>query len=396
MRFYLLKFFNLIFSAIFVFLYPFIWIFRKIIDLLFSFKKLSIWTGVPIFNLINKCKVERKLGFRSISIVRTSYYIGDEFDFVLDQISFKNKFLSVIIEYISFFIICLTAKQVHAYFDGGILRQVKRGYFNPLELFAYKLLKIKLFVWTYGSDVRTQKVTHKLGEPNCCTDCIQVGKACVCNDDIGVNNFKKVSSVATQIFSMGDMIEYTPKSNNEVFFWPIDLEANFGKRYTPHFPQKNTYTTLNIVHAPNHREFKGTKYLEKAVKELQLEGFDLELVLVEKMSNSDALNMYKKADIIFDQCLIGFYGYFALEGMALGKPVMSFIRKPNEYLLAPTECPIINTNLFTLRDDLRNLLIRRNELEEIGKHGRNYIEKYFSIDGVASRLAKVYKDIGIS
>jgi glycosyltransferase involved in cell wall biosynthesis len=82
--------------------------------------------------------------------------------------------------------------------------------------------------------------------------------------------------------------------------------------------------------------------------------------------------------------------------MALGKPVMSFIRKPNEYLLAPTECPIINTNPFTLKDDLRNLLIKRNELEEIGKHGRNYIEKYFSIDGVASRLAKVYKDIGIS
>lgn len=396
MRIYLLKFFNLIFSTIFIFFYPFIWIFRKIIDLSFSFKKLSIWTGVPIFNLINKSKVEHKLGFRSISIVRTSYYIGNEFDFVLDQISFKNKFLSVLIEYISFFIICLTAKQVHAYFDGGILRQVKRGYFNPLELFAYKLLKIKLFVWTYGSDVRTQKVTHKLGEPNCCTDCIQVGKACVCIDDIGVNNFKKVSSVATQIFSMGDMIEYTPKSNNEVFFWPIDLEANFGKRYTPHFPKKNTYTTLKIVHAPNHREFKGTKYFEKAVKELQLEGFDLELVLVEKMSNSDALNIYKKADIIFDQCLIGFYGYFALEAMALGKPVMSFIRKPNEYLLAPTECPIINTNPFTLKDDLRNLLIKRNELEEIGKHGRNYIEKYFSIDGVASRLAKVYKDIGIS
>ena len=93
---------------------------------------------------------------------------------------------------------------------------------------------------------------------------------------------------------------------------------------------------------------------------------------------------------------MGNYGYFALEAMALGKPVMCFIRKPDQYLLHPEECPIINTHVDTLKADLRRLVERRAELEEIGRRGRQYIEKHFSLEAFAGRLRRAYRDLGIA
>jgi hypothetical protein len=395
-KFLILKIFNFIFLIVFLIFYPLLWICRIIIFRFFKkLSNVSIWTGQPIITLAKKCKIECRLGFRSISIVRTSYFITNEFDFIIDQIASKNKFVVFILEYISFFVICCIARQVHTYFDGGILRQTTRGKFNDLELQAYRLLSIKLFVWTYGGDVRTRKITQELGEPNCCTHCIQIEKACVCKDKIGEINFERVSSVATQIFSIGDLIEYTSKTNNEVFFWPIDLDIDYGSHYSPSFPKKSftNDSPLLIVHASNHREFKGTRYIEAVVKELQMEGYKFELIIVENIPNKQALEIYKTADIIFDQCIIGFHGYFALEAMAIGKPVLSFIRKPNEYLLQPSECPIVNINVMNIKEKLLFFYKERNELNRIGKLGRRYIEKYFSMQSVEMRLKKVYEKI---
>jgi hypothetical protein len=250
-------------------------------------------------------------------------------------------------------------------------------------------------VWSYGADVRTREVTLKLGEPNCCTDCTQIGAACICSTVQGRENYARVAKNATAVFSMGDMVEYTPGSRNDLFFWPVDLDAQDGKRYQPAYPVCNGNCPIRVVHAPNHREFKGTKYLEEAIAALREEGVPIELVLVERLSNEQALEIYRSADIVFDQCLIGFHGYFALEAMALGKPVMCFIRKPEEYLLHPQECPIINTHVMTLKEDLRRLVARRDELGEIGRRGRRYVEKYFSLEAFAGRLKRAYRELGV-
>jgi hypothetical protein len=197
------------------------------------------------------------------------------------------------------------------------------------------------------------------------------------------------------MFSMGDMIEYTPGSRNNLFFWPVDLDADDGRRYAPKFPEPRDGKPVRIVHAPNHRMFKGTRFLEEAVAALRTEGVNVELVLVERVPNAQALEIYRTADIVFDQCLVGFHGYFALESLALGKPVMCFIRKPREYLLAPDECPIINVQSSTLREDIRGLVTEPRRLTEIGRRGRAYIEKYYSLSAFAERLRGAYRDLGV-
>src|SRR5215831_6829667 len=135
------------------------------------------------------------------------------------------------------------ADQVHAYVDGGILPSRRRLSFHPLELWSYRVLGIRLLVWTYGADVRTRDKTVKLGEYNCCTDCTQVGLACICDSERWRENYARVARTATAVFSMGDMIEYTPGSRNDLFFWPIDLTAQEGRRYDPVYPRLNKYSS---------------------------------------------------------------------------------------------------------------------------------------------------------
>ena len=47
-----------------------------------------------------------------------------------------------------------------------------------------------------------------------------VGKACICDEDRRLRYIARLREYACAIFSMGDMIEYTPGSVNDLFFWP--------------------------------------------------------------------------------------------------------------------------------------------------------------------------------
>lgn len=382
-----------------IFLAPFLLLFRWAFILarkIGSWKPISIWTGAPIICMAKNCKAERLLGYDARTVVSGTYFITEEFDYNLSHWNKNSGGILLALQYAAFFVMCIAAKRVHAYVDGGILPSLRRRSFNRIELALYRILGVELIIWTYGADVRYREGTEKLGVPNCCVDCPSVGTACICETALWKENYTRVSTHATAVFSMGDMIEYTPGSRNDLFFWPVDLKAKDGERYQPAYPNGEKGTPLQVVHAPNHREFKGSRYLIETVAELQAEGFPIELVLVEKRSNTEALEIYRGADVIFDQCLIGFHGYFALEAMALGKPVMCFIRKPNEYLLHAEECPFINCHVTTLKADFLRLIEQRDELAEIGRKGRAYIEKYFSLEAFADRLARAYRDLKIA
>ncbi|WP_066377089.1 MULTISPECIES: glycosyltransferase [unclassified Anabaena] len=374
-----------------ILLSPFRFIYKK----LHSSPVQSLWLGTPIITLAFKAKAESLLGVKSKSLVYETYFITQAFDYNLSQwITFPlvGKLCSLLI----FGWACIWADRLHLYCDRGLLFSWQPLQINLKELIVYKLLGIQVFFWTYGADVRSQITTQKLGEPNCCTECNLVGQACICNESKRLKYIGKLQQYSTAMFSMGDMIEYTPGSRNDLFFWPVDLDGHNRDKYQPNYPQINHNQPLHIVHAPNHRIFKGTHFLIEAVETLQAEGIAIELSLVERIPNAQALEIYRTADVIFDQCLIGFHGYFALEGMAMGKPVMCFIRKPQEYLLHPEECPIINTHIDTLKADLLKLYNSREQLRDIGIKSRQYIEKYFTLEAFAQRLQTAYKDLGIS
>lgn len=353
----------------------------------------SLWTGVPIINMGINARAEKLLGVNAVSLVYSTYFLTSNFDIDLSK-WYSLRIIGKLVPFLVFLKACIIADRLHFYCDRGILPSIRPYRFNFSELYAYRLLGIEVFLWTYGADVRSLETTKKLGEPNCCTNCNAIARGCLCDEQSRIKKMGKLRNLSKAIFSMGDMIEYTPGSRNDLFFWPIDLYGKNAHKYEPAYP-KDTKEPLRIVHAPNHRMFKGTEFLINAVEELKAEDVLVELVLVEKVPNIKALEIYRSADIMFDQCMVGFHGYFALEGMAIGKPVMCFIRKPEEYLLHPNECPVINTNINSLKEDIRYYANNRQQLNDIGIKGRQYIEEYFALEAFAGRLKEVYQELGV-
>jgi glycosyltransferase involved in cell wall biosynthesis len=288
---------------------------------------------------------------------------------------------------------CLRYQRFHFFPDRGLLAPRERFNFHPAELSILRRLGKEVYFWTYGADVRTRRRTESLGAFHCCTLCPAPGRSCVCDDEAGAANLRRIADAATAVFAMGDMTEYTPGSRNDLFFWPVDLQADGGRRFAPRFPDPQARGPLRIVHAPNHPEFKGTRFLIEAVEELRREGHEIDLQLVQKVPNAQAVEIYRSADLIFDQCLVGFHGYFAIEAMAMGKPVLTYIRK-REYLLHPEECPLQSASAGELTERLRELVRDRSRLHELGRAGRRYVEKHFTLEAFAGRMQRAYNEIG--
>jgi len=143
-----------------------------------------------------------------------------------------------------------------------------------------------------------------------------------------------------------------------------------------------------ILHAPSSRRRKGTEHVIAAC-----EGLDADLVLVEGLHHSEAFERYREADIVVDQLNAGWYGLFAIECMALGKPVVSFLhqeaRDRAEEALG-VRVPIVRATKNDLRARLEPLVASSAERRRIGVESRDYVERVHDLEQVADRLLALY------
>ena len=143
-----------------------------------------------------------------------------------------------------------------------------------------------------------------------------------------------------------------------------------------------------IVHAPSSRRRKGSEHVIAAV-----EGLDADLELVEGLHHDEAFERYRAADIVVDQLNAGWYGLFAIEAMALGKPVVAFlhdeaVRRTNEAF--GTRVPIVSATAETLQEALRPLIADAGRRRELGAASRAYVERVHDLERVTDRLLDLY------
>jgi glycosyltransferase involved in cell wall biosynthesis len=143
-----------------------------------------------------------------------------------------------------------------------------------------------------------------------------------------------------------------------------------------------------VVHAPSNRTRKGTEHVIAACAELPVE-----LEIVEGLPHEEARARYRRADIVVDQLNAGWHGIFAIEAMALGKPVVTYL-KPDVVEQAEraygVQVPIVNATKDTLVDCLRPLVESPARRREVGAASRAYVERVHDIDRIAERLLDLY------
>ena len=182
-----------------------------------------------------------------------------------------------------------------------------------------------------------------------------------------------------QIVGSYDAIRWVPEA--EVIPPGIDLSV-----IAPTPPSDRTRPV--ILHAPSSRRRKGTEHVIAAV-----EGLDADLEIVEGLHHTEAFERFRNADLVVDQLNAGWYGLFAIECMALGKPVVTFlhaeaVRRTEEAF--GTTVPIVSATAETLREQLRPLVADAAERRRRGAASRAYVELVHDQERVTDRLLDVY------
>jgi glycosyltransferase involved in cell wall biosynthesis len=176
-----------------------------------------------------------------------------------------------------------------------------------------------------------------------------------------------------------DAIRWVPEA--EVVPPGIDLS-----KYAPAPPSDRARPV--VLHAPSSRARKGTEHVVAACAEL-----DVDLRIVEGLPHEEARRLYEQADIVVDQLNAGWYGLFAIESMALGKPVLAYL---HDEAVRRTEkafgvrVPLVPTTKATLRDTLLPLVESAAERRRVGAASRAYVEEVHDLRRVAERLVDLY------
>ena len=145
---------------------------------------------------------------------------------------------------------------------------------------------------------------------------------------------------------------------------------------------------VRVAHAALSRRRKGTELVVAACEEL-----GLELDVIENVRHDEVGPRLAQADIVVDQLNSGWYGLFAIEAMAYGKPVVGYIHDEAATRTAAAfgvDLPIVRTTKETLAADLRPLLESAEERRARGAAGRSYVERVHDADKMADRLIDIY------
>jgi glycosyltransferase involved in cell wall biosynthesis len=351
--------------------------------------------GLGPFPLINNIYHKRALelaGYSAETFVSQVWHITSNFDVRFDQHWLSKNILTRKL-LLNLYIFCWSARRYRSviiYFDGGALGQ-GTAFLWRLEPYLYRLAGVKTVVLPYGSDVQVMSRSLNL----------QFKHAMSVDYPAHRTRHRHIQAMVDVWSSAGSHIVGGCEWVDYMHHWDSLMIAHFSIQL-PEVPAASAESrpverTLKLLHAPNHREIKGTRHVVKAVEELRQEGLDIELVMVERVPNEEVRRLILEADVVVDQLVIGWYAMFAIEAMASGKPVICHLRSDLESLYVATdllqgfdEIPIIRADAFSLKGVMRKLYDDRSLLSIAANRGRAYVERHHSVEAISLAFSKIF------
>lgn len=258
------------------------------------------------------------------------------------------------------------------------------------DVLLAKRLGRRLVMTLQGCDVRIAGVSH---DRNAVTMC-RAGACSVYETCIASLDAARRAMISTLLPLMDRVFFLNPELGHMIpgpaDFLPYANVDVMNETVSPPRPGRRP----RIVHAPSNGGIKGTPLVLAALERLK-HRYDFELILVENTPHADAMKVYRSADFAIDQALLGWYGGFAVEMMAMGKPVAVYIREEDRQFVPPgmwQELPFLRIDPRTLDDDLARILSRPDALVEAGMHSRRYVERWHDPLKIAKALTAIYRD----
>lgn len=349
-----------------------------------------LWGSQPIKALMHMARSAELAGYTCDVAVRSlsPIYSDSEWDHVVvvrTRSKELNRALNHLAAYI-FFARALRRYEIFAfYFDGGMLQSTL---LQDFEIKILKMLGKKVVLIPYGSDTWLwDHIPNLLWRAALLIDNPDAGRS----SKLLERRIRNGSRLADCVLGCLVHISCLPRWDIlPLTCYPVDTDA-----LKPTYP--SAAGPLRVAHAANHRGFKGTDFLIEVVRQLRAEGYEIELDVIERVTNDQVLARIAKADVYVDQLVAG-YAFAALEAMALGKVVISAtgeteaaqVFRRYSYL---NEAPIIPASVESIYDVLRNLTERREELVELGQQSREFCERRHSIPASSDMWDSIFRRI---
>jgi glycosyltransferase involved in cell wall biosynthesis len=340
-------------------------------------------------NAYHLARGERQLGFDSRNVVYFKQWYGYPAD-----ISLRMKVDDNPIRYLRWWALmawaALTCDVFHFNFGSSFLSYYPKKWIFP-DVPLWRYLGIATFVTFQGCEGRVSRYVLENLEIKCCTHCRSREFCAGGYDDYKLEANSVVGRYFDGVFALNpDIIRSIPDAR----FLPycnVDLDSWQPPTGFDWYHQG----PVKILHAPTNREIKGTDTIIKAVESLQAEGQNVELVLVENIPHKQVRQLYESADLLVDQILVGWYGGLAVELMALGKPVIAYIRQDDLQFIPKEmkeELPVISADSATLTNILRELVQNTEMRRKIGQQSRAFVEKWHHPKVVSKMTTDAYHE----
>lgn len=281
---------------------------------------------------------------------------------------------------------------LYFYFNGGPLMSARWSW--RIEPFLLKLAGIRTVVMPYGADVQDLVTSPNLLFKHA----MSVDYPMFCDRRRRVRRQVDLwTSHADCVLSGVEWVDY-------MYHWDILMLGHFSIDTSAWAPVewRPRRGPLRILHAPNHRAIKGTDYFVQAVSDLRDEGYEVELVMLQGVPNDEIKQVMESVDLVADQLVVGWYAMFAIEAMAMGKPVLCYLREDLLDLYADAglidrgEIPLINCTPKSVKDTIRALIEDESILQRAALAGPCFVAKHHSLEHVGDVFHEINLSLGLS
>jgi hypothetical protein len=338
---------------------------------------------------LNHAIAARAVGLRAESYSTHVYSLGGAIDVRVFSSSRTLNFLSRFF-YLPFIVAIFRYSHLVFYFDGGPFGHGSIFSWR-LESIMLRLAGVKSIVTAYGSDVHSTRIMNNLALKNGYN--LDYPKQWRRNSKIE-SRIEYWCKNADFVIAGCDWVDYLPYWDHLV---PSHFTIDIGSHVVHH--RVGESVTLRVLHAPNHKNLKGTDVIERAVSTLREEGFNIELTLLTGVTHTQILSEFAFHDLVIDQLIIGWYGQFSIEALANGVPTVCFIADEYKSLYSVAlasenfQLPFIEANVLTLENVLRDCCLKKFDLKKISRDGRVFVEKYHSLQSIGDMFRLAIKTI---